>query len=233
MIATDGQQTFALFNYPSGGLQWSGRGEAAVVGYTTSDASFFTTHYLSAFPDVVDIATHRIPSNVGRTGRLFYQLSEDTNICVVNSHCIDWYLKDIDQEGVSPFWYIFLQPCPCSFFQASRDWRYRWHNTTETSVCYVSIFPSFSSAQTECCYSVPLGGLLSGSPHGGTANRYHTSFDSLHNRFDIKPYQDCCVSTDLCRLYYQRRPSQTCVGYLPPFWGKRTPYYLLHCTLFY
>jgi fibulin 1/2 len=219
VIATDGQQTFALFNYPSDGLQWSGRAESAVVGYTTRDASSFRNHYLSTFPDVVEIATRLLPSNINRTGRLFYQLSDDSNVCAVNSHCINWYLKDIDEEGVSPVWHMFLRPCPCSLFQASRDWRYRLQNTTETSTCYVSTFPSYSTTQTECCYSVALGGLLIGSPQGGTANRYHSSFDSLHNQFDVKPHRDCCVSSDLCRLYYQRRPSQTCVDYRPPFWA--------------
>ena len=219
VIVTDGEQSFALFNYPSDGLQWSGRGSPAVVGYTTRDANFFARHYLSGFHEVVDIATQRLSSNVRTTGRLFYQLSGDSNLCAGNSICLNWYFNDIVQDSS---WTDSIPPCPCSLFQAITDRRYRWDTTTETSLCLVATFPSFASAQTECCYSFS-GELLVGSPQGGTANRYHSFFlPFLHFLFDTQPYQDCCVNADLCRLYYLRRPSRSCVGYFPPFFGERT-----------
>ena len=221
MIAADGEQTFALFNYPFDGLQWSGGSSAAVVGYTTRDVSFFARHYLSGIPQVVNIATQTVSSNVNIAGRLFYQLSEDSNVCAGNSPCVNWYINETTQERF-PLWHVFLPPCPCSVFQAIRDWRYRWYPVTETLICFVATFPSFNFAQTECCYSFS-GELVIGSPQGGTANRYHSFFAPLlHDQFDIQPYQDCCVNADLCPLYYERRPSQNCFFYFPPFWGEKT-----------
>ena len=231
VVTTNGMQTFVMFNYPRDGLQWSGRTLSAVVGYTSHDASFFQSHYLSGYPEVVNIASQQLPSNVGTVGRLFYRLSEDNNICASNSLCLSWYFNDIEQEGLSLFWSLFLPPCPCTLFQAEWDWRYQWQNSTATSVCYVSTFVSVNGAQTECCYSLPqsflfsIGGvLLTGSPQGGTANRYHSSsYPTLHYQFDMMPFEDCCVNTDMCHLYYQRRPSQGCFGYVPPFWGQKVP----------
>ncbi|XP_062511306.1 mucin-like protein [Corticium candelabrum] len=224
VLATDGKQTFSLFNYPSDGLQWSGRGTAAVVGYTSHDASVFYSHYLSGFDEVINLVSHR--SDNGQVGQLLYQVSEDTNICAGNSVCLNWYFDDIDREGVSPIWYFSLPPCPCSLVQAASDWAYQWYRSTSTSVCYVSSFPSpFYDSQVQCCYSLPEFGffdgfLLNNLPQGGTANRYHASrFSLFHSNFDIQPYEDCCIKTDLCNLYYLRRPSQSCFGYFPPFWA--------------
>jgi fibulin 1/2 len=219
VITTDGKQTYALFNYPSDGLQWSGRGSTGVVGYTTHDASFFSRHFLSGFPQVVNIATQRYASNVDTTGRLFYRVSRDSNICSGNSVCLDWYFDDISRNS---FWTFFLPPCPCSEFQARLDNRFRPHFSI-TGTCFVATFASLGFAQTECCYGFS-GQLLLGSPQGGTANRYHSFFvPSLHFEFDIQPYVDCCLKADLCPLYYLRRPSRNCFGYLPPFfawlWG--------------
>ena len=213
-----------MFNYPSDGLQWSGRGTAAVVGYMSHDASVFHSHYLSGFDEVINLVSHRLAN--GQVGQLLYQVSEDTNICASNSVCLNWYFDDIDREGVSPIWHFSLPPCPCSLVQAASDWAYQWNQSTSTSVCYVSSFPSpFYGSQVQCCYSLPEFGLFNGFllnnlPQGGTANRYHPSrFSLFHSNFDIQPYEDCCIKTDLCNLYYLRRPSQSCFGYLPPFWG--------------
>jgi fibulin 1/2 len=216
VLTSNGMQTFALFNYPRDSLKWSGRTWKAVVGYTSYDGNFFQSHYLSGYPEVVNIASQHADSG----SRLFYQLSNNDSVCVSSSSCLSWYFNDIKQEELSLAWNFFLPPCPCTLFQVQWDFQYQWQSAIETSVCYVSVFESVNGAQTECCYSSTVGSLLIGPSQGGTANRYHTSvYPVLHYLLDEVPYVDCCVKMDACHLYYERRPSQTCFGYSPPFWG--------------
>lgn len=214
VVITDGLTTFSLMNYKQDGLEWSGRAASAAVGLTTDDASYFINHFLSTTPQVVDLAGQQ----------LFYAASLPANPCAAKARCLAWYYEDIATHGCSyPYWTVFLPPCPCTLFQAFHDFRFRFYEWRGRLSCFVSSFARPFGVQTECCYrwTANLGGaLVRGPVRGGSANRHHSVFyPDLHQKFDVQPYQDCCVHTNLCHLYYERRPSTSWIGYIPPFWG--------------
>lgn len=73
-----------------------------------------------------------------------------------------------------------------------------------------------------CCYSraiLSFGALLIGYPNGAT----FIFRNATQQAEDDKAYQHCCVASNLCDLYYLKRPSNNCTGYRPPrrawFWG--------------
>ena len=237
VVITDGVDSFVLFNYGADGLQWSGRkNRHGVVGYTTSDGTLFFNHPRSATPLVVLIDNDTLLSNVDVAGRLFYRLSNSQSRCAPVTGCVQWYLDDIQINGLSPLWFRnqSLPPCPCTFFQALQDRRFSFVRRTFDAVCFQSFFPSAFGAQTECCYRVSLffffrifffefsdGSLITGPTDGGSANRYNSFFSpTLHVQFDLDPFQDCCVDSRLCHLYYQRRPSRSWQDYSPPDFGE-------------
>ena len=41
-----------------------------------------------------------------------------------------------------------------------------------------------------------------------------------HQMYDLDFRDSCCTATDLCHLFYMRRPPDNCVFYFPPFLGK-------------
>lgn len=237
---TDGVHSFVLFNYPMDGLQWSGRRAPAVVGFTTADGTYFINSPLSGSRFVTLLDNNAALSNVGVKGRLFYRLSNIQSRCGAVINCLRWYNNDLQVNGLFPLWTLFLPPCPCTYFQAIRDWRFRVERFTISTVCFVSLFPSLFGAQSECCYRVRFvfffrffffrivgGSLILGPTDGGSASRYNSFFfPSLHAQFDLQPFQDCCVLSNLCHLYYQRRPSRLWLDYRPPFFGKQQE---IHC----
>ena len=243
MIATDERVTYILFNYPvDGRLQWIGRPgqDPAVVGYAASDLSTFDNHLLSGTASVLSVTSS---SNIDVIGRYLYRVSLAGNRCASRGACLDWYSQDIAQYGRFPFWHLFVQPCPCTLFQAFTDFRFIQTSSADDQstdrLCFVSLFGSFDGQQAECCYrsdiSSPFisffsdmiggGSLITQLPFAGSANRFHSFFSpTRHREFDVQPYQRCCFDSDLCNLYFERRPSPpTCTERFPLFffstWG--------------
>ena len=206
----------------------------------TDDSRLVHNHYLAGSDSIVALADVQQVSNVARRGRYLARLSSSSrNPCIAETQCIQWYSNDIAQEGFFPSWIGFSVPCPCTFNQARLSGRYGFHSSTSTSVCFVAIFPGWRGEQTKCCYSRPFsffgffgffffgGSLLLGPPSGGAAHRYHPWRNGLeHWRSDLLPHQYCCVDSNLCHLYYARRPSIDCSRFVPPFFtiGRGDPH---------
>ena len=218
VVATDGVVTFALMNYLQDGLRWSDLSAAAApaVGFTTDDGSHFVNHFLSKSSSVVSLAGQR----------LLYPLSL-TGSCPENrkKRCVMWYEEDIDVHGCSrPFWTEFLLPCPFALSQIRNDFRFQFYGRRSGLTCFVSGVARSFGVQTECCYESDesFGGVLRlGPPSGGSANRHDSRlYPGLHKELDVSPYDDCCVYSDECHLYYERRPSTESQNYVPPTWGN-------------
>ena len=246
VIVSDERTTYVLFNYPiDHRLQWIGRPgqNPAVVGYMANDLSTFESHPLSGTVSVLSVASL---SNVGITGRYLYRVSLAGNRCENRGPCLDWYFRDIALYGSFPFWHLFVQPCPCTLFQARTDFRFVQVFSAEDQargrVCFVSFFGGVNGQQAECCYRsnffffIPFfffgvggGRLITQPPLAGSANRFHSFFNLLnHEQFDVIPYRQCCFDTDLCNLYFERRPPpRTCIRRFPIFfvWGFGEPHF--------
>jgi fibulin 1/2 len=135
--------------------------------------------------------------------------------CEGNNDCRVWFDKDLNKTDLSQV--EALEPCPCLWRQAWWDRRFTFD---WSSFCAYSTFTSEFGSRQQCCYSsdwFSWGALLLGPPDGGSPQLYASSGDycDLHDRYDEKPRRDCCDVENLCYLYYQRRPSRNCTGYLP------------------
>ena len=206
-----------------------------------NDFSTFENHPLSGTDSVLSVPSL---SNVGVPGRYLYRVSLTPSGCENQGNCRDWYLQDISFYGADPFWHRFVQPCPCTLFQALTDFRFHRIISAENQavgrVCFVSVFGGANGQQAECCYrstfsfsfipffffgNMGTGPLITQPPLAGSANRFHSFFDPFnHNQFDAIPYRQCCLDSDLCSLYFERRPPpRTCIRRFPIFffwtWG--------------
>ena len=77
-------------------------------------------------------------------------------------------------------------------------------------------------AGQQCCYT-ERGNLIFGPPTGGSLNRFHTEagVPVLSHFFqDYVPFLDCCVFSEQCERYFEKRPSDNSSGYEPPKPGE-------------
>ena len=72
-MVTDGINSFAIFLYRCGDLQWSGRHIGATIGFGAG-SEFVSNHWLSGTPNVTSIACLNTPDNQFFT--LIYELTE-------------------------------------------------------------------------------------------------------------------------------------------------------------
>ncbi len=74
------------------------------------------------------------------------------------------------------------------------------------TACFRSKPPGENKPRQQCCYSAN-GTLLVGPPGGGTLDMYSNFFD--HYLYDVISYKSCCVKSNNCELYYEKRPSDS------------------------
>ena len=131
--------------------------------------------------------------------------------------CLQWVRG---QELLSNDWLGDIPlSCPCSLSQATSDWRFNFDNSSRTN-CAIAVVTR-SQHGLECCYDTS-GSLLVDTEASGSYHYYHSLFyPEEHLISDSRPFQDCCVESNNCVLYYKYRPSSNCDEYQPPTPGKR------------
>lgn len=209
VLATDYIQTHVLFLFQDGSTINLFSWQHVVVGYDRRDF----VNYLNA-----EVATqadfsllHQLPGNTGRTGEWYFNITTDMNDTLAEARCLIWSLRQEEFNESA------LQFCPCTRRQARRDWRYwfayYWGLSSRPN-CATLLFNCRQST-IECCYD-DFGALIVGPNQGGSHKLYNPLF-FFHQHFleDERPYDDCCVRSNLCHLYYKYRPSDDCSGYSP------------------
>ena len=84
-----------------------------------------------------------------------------------------------------------------------------------------SIYSNQGAGQ-QCCYN-EQGNLMVGPQNGGSLDRFHIEAGVpvlSHFFHDLVPYLDCCLFSDNCRKYFEKRPSDDGFNYEPPRPGK-------------
>ncbi|XP_078366622.1 mucin-like protein [Oculina patagonica] len=182
VLITDGFNTFLMYNYPHGGIQWvvpanrenyrywTGYYGLPVAGWNAGDDG---KSYLNIKGSATLLGMYDLPITVGNTGlpgKHFWRV-EKSNANDALEKCLTWTFlqKKIDVHK----WYEQLirsdwqMACPCTFWQARLDggrfswnWRYSW-----PELCYASRrskFIPYSNARIglrgfqlrqKCCYS--------------------------------------------------------------------------------
>lgn len=163
-----------------------------------------------------------IRGNADMVGKWFFRLEESLGKLNARQECIDWFKAQPDPR----FYTEYIEPCPCVLRQAWWDERFTVNWRDWPRMCGYAQFPSPHGWGQECCYSTnwkSWGALLVGNTGGGSAHRYHKLTEELRAKYDssdVQGYQKCCVNSDLCDLYYKRRPSDNCGNYVVPEWSK-------------
>ena len=92
------------------------------------------------------------------------------------------------------------------------------------SQSYLVFSLSAQGAGWQCCYT-ERGNLKLGPPKGGSLNRFNTEAGVptfSHFFQDHVPFVDCCLSSDKCEPYFEKRPPDDSSRYKPPRPGEET-----------
>ena len=168
-------QTYAIFSYICGEIQWSslGRNRAAVVGFN-AEGDFFGNHPLSGFSDIGDAVSCTFDAGKKRRKRagarcvsMPLPLPNDPVIRRLVQQCLDVYNSDrllLNVERrfrpniTNQVLATRLDPCPCFLTQVTADTA-RFMQLPDSPSCYVSSTSVTESLQLEpiqltqmCCY---------------------------------------------------------------------------------
>ena len=163
-----------------------------------------------------------LPGNTNITGKWFFRLEKSTGQLNAKQKCINWFKEQPDPRHYTSY----LEPCPCSFRQARMDERFSFNWREWPRLCAYSSFPSVDGWGQECCYSTDWtswGAQILDYPGCGSSHMYHKfTASEKHKLNDVFGYEQCCVQSSLCDLYYKRRPVDDCRKYQPLEWSEFT-----------
>ncbi|XP_078410130.1 sushi domain-containing protein 2 isoform X1 [Cetorhinus maximus] len=152
--------------------------------------------------------------------------------------CLDWKKT----EETLPNFLLEIAPCPCTLAQSRADTG-RFHtdygcDIEKGSVCTyhpgavhcvraIQASPKYGAGQ-QCCYDAKGRQILTGDSIGGsTPDRGHDWGSPpymapprvpgfSHGLYDVISFYYCCLWSDNCQYYFQKRPSSGCTTYRPP-----------------
>ena len=214
MLATDFVQTHAFYLYHDSTLNlpsW----QRAVAGY---DAKDFQNYFNFDLPADQLTQLHATAGNTGRRGEWHFNLTSPDPLLTPEQHCTMWSRRQDQGDVQLDLSSIQTNSCPCTRAQAERDWRFwfAFYWGLSRSDCAIVLFPG-GQHTLECCYD-DLGALIVGPSEGGGSYKLYNPLSFARESYleDVKPYEDCCTSSERCRVYYQHRPSDDCSRYSPP-----------------
>ena len=217
ILATDYIQTQALFIYQSSTLDLPRR-QRVVVGYDARDFTHYQTLQLPSLNHFTQL--HDTEGNTKRMGEWQYNFNMPDEQLTADQRCLMWAKRQraLHEENLQMFSSIRERACPCTINQAQRDrsfWFLYYFGLNSRLNCAMVPF-SGNQSTLECCYDAS-GALIVGPNEGGSFWLYNPLFSYQANFLeDLQPYQDCCVNSDRCQLYYTYRPSDDCSAYEPP-----------------
>ncbi|KAI6645950.1 Mucin-like protein [Oopsacas minuta] len=250
-MVTNYEQTYTLYGYNCGDMSWSGSPAyptSPVIGFNAGGV-LNANHRFSYQPNSHEIAC-RLSMNFTLT-IVGYRIS--LNLDEINPAelaCIRWFSNDLTINSHLPVTAASAFPCPCNFFQAIVDARYRYDFVARSTGiynfnvdCFVSRF-SVSGNFQRCCYdfssdsnsasflsSLELTPVInSGNQRGSILSSnpvfYPSESYQEYKERDEEGYVQCCSLSNKCDLFYRRRPSQNCDRYVfrPFTWGFGDPH---------
>ncbi|XP_071826627.1 uncharacterized protein [Apostichopus japonicus] len=241
VLATDGRQSFALFLYEAGAMNWDPslmRFPKASIGYNGGKGLLVNVQKYDQMKD--EKLKYNLGNAYGSThliGRWIFRLDSNRgNFSNPTKECWTWHQRETLK---SSSWMKETLPCPCTFKQASLDQRFGPCNDTFPSshqdyamnrtVRCVSQIVSTVGPGSRCVYRKD-GSLVSGyesvtlssfpQKHHPVAGKFPK--DEVHQKWfdeDVLPRYYCCdqsEDTKFCDYYMMHRPPLTCDGYQSP-----------------
>lgn len=130
-------------------MEWSGLWRYATVGYNAR-GDYYMNHPLTGFSIVNNIACEN--SQQSEFNNVVYELSlSDDVVQQAKATCRRMYLEDRQMSGDLIRQTQFLEPCPCTLWQAWRDRRFRF--SFDIGYCFYQRFQS-GPILNLCCYSL-------------------------------------------------------------------------------
>ncbi|CAF1546912.1 unnamed protein product, partial [Adineta steineri] len=220
--------SYLRFEYTLNSTTQSPNYQPVIIGYRGENA----TAHLSSVSFTNQITDFINEMNKTRT----YFLSSR-----ILSTCEQWYwatYTDILFQRSVNFTTVKRNPCPCSYSQASSDFRFTRmdsENRLELSnnvACFVPL-TSFTqrasdatSYQQTCCYFTDEDSLITSGEFAGSIIDQSTLQllqNTINNPQRIQERDWCCIANNgtidwsqWCNLYYELRPASICDGYEPP-----------------
>ena len=142
-MVSNGENTFALYNYEVDGMQWWRRfhGVRARVGYATGTSHVYHEIAKSGHPDIFKIDSFL--GNTGMTGKWAFRLDPNNNLRVnYVQKCLAWWYN---QPHISYYNLLMNSPCPCTIRQVWFDRRFNWWGSVARYPCAQSRFSSPTS----------------------------------------------------------------------------------------
>ena len=152
IVITDGIQAYAVFTYDCARMQTPGYYKYATIGFNAR-GEYYQNHPFSG----LSVANNVACDGGSQWNTLVYRLHLHVDfVQQKRAQCLQMYKKDenlLDGSYIS-FLASQAEPCPCSFRQAWRDWRFQidWRNDP---YCFYQRFPILgltAAAAQYCCY---------------------------------------------------------------------------------
>ena len=206
-------ESYALFIYECNSIEWAGRFTFPTIGFNSPSDATFINHPFTGLSNANEVSC--------RGRNLLYQISAtQSSIEELRQMCVEWYISDIQLFSPSTISFLnFVTPsCPCTLFQAERDFRFIIFSIRNNVECYSLRFPA--AADRECCYSLEsfmFGSLITDPVDGGSLLLFTERTFESYQENNIRPKFYCCSDgVGFCLLYSERRPPDSCARYRPP-----------------
>ena len=179
--------------------------------------SLYSNHPYSFLSNANEIAC--ISNDVSNYTSVIFKISSaPCPIQIQRQSCWRWYINDVRTFSLVKFLHQSVPSCPCTEFQAWFDLRWTLVIQNSLRACYISkIVQPFEIGQL-CCYDVSptnAGAPIVNGQYSGGFLLYHPFAGSRgYRQYDALPKALCCSNeVDLCNIFQQRRPLQTCENY--------------------
>ncbi|XP_013383336.2 uncharacterized protein LOC106153782 [Lingula anatina] len=224
VILSDGVQSYVIFNYKDNGISIAATTIEKKAALTVTDGNNYCKTGIFSTQETMG-SIDKLVGNSGEIGVWFYQLyTNPADIPNYDQKCRDWAAPH-SLFQIAVFRAVAF-PCPCSLFQAWRDFTFARTRRTGSEysgvVCFTARWEVLVFGKLigqECCYSRTNFALIT------EANSIATgSLQVNHERFlptnylaqDFNPKLDCCLRSDNCETYFTYRPNNDCRNYIPP-----------------
>ena len=182
----------------------------AVMGYDARDLQNY--YNLDLTPGEL-VNLHKVPGNTGRIGDWRFNFTLPPEQSTAEHRCRRWARRQTPIDITL----LEVQSCPCTRQQLRHDRRFwlGYYSGLSSRPSCATVLLSGSQHTLECCYK-ESGALIVGPREGGTFKLYNPLFFyENYYQEDLLPYEDCCVNSRRCGLYYTHRLSSDCSDYRP------------------